>query len=201
MPDYPVIADVGQTLKELLWEKIKDDTRIVPEILGSENEITFSLPGQALDSSTTTKLSLYLYRITENAHIKNREIQNNDPEKIGYTPLGLDLFYLVTSECANQFEDHLLLGKVMQVFHDHGVVRGTILRGEALRGSADQLRLYFYSMPFEEMIQLWQSFSEKSFRLSVCYMVSPVTIDSRRESGAGRVVEKDDRPYQKHGGG
>lgn len=199
MSDYSVIADVGQTLKELLWENIKVDNKIHPDIIASEGEITLSLPGETQGTSTT-KLSLYLYRITENPFLKNQEIQNNDPGKIKYTPLGIDLFYLLTAECGNCKMDHTLLGKVIQVFHDNPVVRGSILKGDSLGGSSEQLRLLFYPLPFEEILQLWQSFSEKSFKLSICYQVTPIKIDSTREIEAKRVAQKEDQSYQKSEG-
>ncbi|UCH97323.1 MAG: DUF4255 domain-containing protein [Candidatus Aminicenantes bacterium] len=191
MSDYPVLADVGETLKKLLWEHIRSDNKIYPDIISSEDDITLDSPAD-LETSNSKKLSLYLYRIIENQFLKNQEIPNNDPQKIESNPLAIDLFYIITPGTEDRRKDHILLGKVMQVFHDHAVVRGSILKGEALSGSDVQLRLVFYSLPFEEIIELWQSFSEKSFHLSVCYQVTPIRIDSTREIEAKRVVEKRD---------
>ena len=190
MSDYPVIADVGETLKKLLWENIRNDPK-VNGIIDSEADITLESPA-GLQTDDSKKMSLYLYRIVENQFLKNQEIPNNNPKKIESNPLAIDLFYLITPATDYREQDHLLIGKVMQVFHDHAVVRGSILRGDALAGSEVQLRLLFYSLPFEEIIQLWQSFSEKSFNLSVCYQVTPIRIDSTRETEAKRVKEKRD---------
>jgi len=196
MSDYSVIADVGETLKKLLWENIRNDSKIYPDIIASEDDITLSSPAEQ-EAGNSKKLSLYLYRVIENQFLKNQEIQNNDPKKIESIPLALDLFYIITPASEDRKKDHILLGKVMQVFFDNAIVRGTILKGDALRGTSEQLRLVLYSLPFEEIIQLWQSFSEKSFHLSVCYQVTPVRIDSTREIEAKRVVEKRDEYYQK----
>lgn len=192
MSDYPVIADVGETLKKLLWEHIRSDNKIYPDIISAEDEITLASPAD-LETGNSKKLSLYLYRIMENQFLKNQEMTNNDPKKNETNPLAIDLFYIITPGTEDRRKDHILLGKVMQVFHDHAVVRGSILKGESLSGSDVQLRLVFYSLPFEEIIQLWQSFSEKSFHLSVCYQVTPVRIDSTRELEVKRVVEKRDQ--------
>jgi len=194
MSDYPVIADVGNTLKKLLWENIKNDAK-VNKIIEAEANITLESPAE-MQTDSNKKLSLYLYRIVENQFLKNQEIPNNDPKKIESNPLAIDLFYLITPATNLREQDHILLGKVMQVFHDHAVVRGLILTGDTLAGSDVQLRLVFYSLPFEEIIQLWQSFSEKSFHLSVCYQVTPIRIDSTREIEAKRVKEKRDEYYQ-----
>jgi hypothetical protein len=196
MSDYSVIADVGETLKKLLWENIRNDNKIYPDIIASEDDITLSSPAEQ-EAGNSKKLSLYLYRVIENQFLKNQEIQNNDPKKIESIPLALDLFYIITPASEDHKKDHILLGKVMQVFFDNAIVRGAILKGDALRGTSEQLRLVLYSLPFEEIIQLWQSFSEKSFQLSVCYQVTPVRIDSTREIEAKRVVEKRGEYYQK----
>ena len=192
MSNYPVLADVGETLKKLLWENLRSDNKIYPDIISAEDEITLDSPAD-LETGNSKKLSLYLYRIMENQFLKNQEIHNNNPKKIETTPLAIDLFYIITPGTEDRRKDHILLGKAMQVFHDHAVARGSILKGESLSGSDVQLRLVFYSLPFEEIIQLWQSFSEKSFHLSVCYQVTPVRIDSTRELEAKRVVDKQDQ--------
>ncbi len=196
MSDYSVILDVGNTLKTVLWDHMDADGRIHGPILNSKNEITLASPDK-LQTGSDEKLSLYLYRIIENPFLKNREMQSNDPLKINDAPLTLDLFYLVTPGSGDIEKDQLLLGKVMQVFHDNIVIAGSVLEGDALRGAVEKLRLQLYPLPFEESVNLWQSFSAKSFQLSVCYQVTPITIDSLRERSAQRVTEKEDRSYQK----
>lgn len=196
MSDYPVIADVGKTLRTLLWDHMQADSHITPDIIGSKNEITLSSPDE-LEAESARKLSLYLYRIIENPFLKNQELPGNDPQKINGTPLTVDLLYLVTPETGDIEKDQILLGKVMQVFHDFAVVRGSVFEGDALKGTTGQLRLQFYSLPLEEIVNLWQSFSKKSFKLSVCYQVTPVRIDSTLEIEAKRVVEKQGQYYQK----
>jgi hypothetical protein len=195
MSDYPVIADIGETLKSLLWENMKSDTRIYPGIIASEDDITLSSPAEQ-EAGNTKKLSIYLYRIIENQFLKNQENQVNDPTKIYDIPMALDLFYLITPGTEDRKKDQILLGKVIQVFHDHAIVRGSILKGDSLSGTTEQLRVVFYSLPFEEIIQLWQSFSEKSFQLSICYQVTPARIDATVEMDARRVVEKQDKYYK-----
>ncbi len=66
------------------------------------------------------------------------------------------------------------------------------LEGDALKGTGEKLRIQLYSLPNEEIINLWQSFSEKSFLLSTCYQVTPVSIDAAPREETQRVVEKKD---------
>lgn len=194
MSDYVVIADVGDTLKKILWEKMKTDPKIYPDIIGSEDDITLSSP-EEMEAGDTKKLSLFLYQITENPHLKNQEMESTDSATLKYVPLPLVLFYLITPKTDDSKKDHILLGKVMQIFHDNAIVKGSILQG-SLAGTMEELRVVLYSLPFDEMISLWESFSQKSFKLSVCYQVTPVKIDSTREIEAKRVVEKEAGYYQ-----
>ena len=194
MSDYTVIADVGDTLKKLLWEKMKTDPKIHPDIIASEDDIALASP-EEMEAGNAKKLSLFLYQITECPYLKNQEMQSLDSAKLKYVPLALVLFYLITPKTEDKKKDHILLGKVMQILHDNAIVKGSILQG-TLEGTTEELRMTFYSLPFDEMIHLWQSFSEKSFELSVCYQVTPVSIDSTREVEAKRVVEKQAGYYQ-----
>jgi hypothetical protein len=186
MSDYTVVADVGETLKRLLWDHVRMDNRMYPDILTSEDDITLFSP-QEMESGNSKKLSLFLYNIAENTYMKNKEVQNADAVKLKYNPLFLDLFYLVTPNTGDRKKDHILLGKVMQVFYDNAIIRGSILQG-VLSGTAEELHVTLYSLPFDELIRLWQSFSEESFKLSVSYRITPVHIDSTRTTKSKRFV-------------
>lgn len=189
MSDYAAIADVSDTLKKLLWENMKTDPKIYPDIIGSEDDITLSSP-EEMGEGDSKKLSLFLYQITECPHLRNQEMQRVDSTKLKHVPLELVLFYLVTPNTEDIKKDHILIGKVMQTFSDNAVARGSILQG-GLAGTKEEIRITIYPLPFEDLFHLWQSFSEKSFKLSVCYQVTPVEIESTREIEAKRSVEKE----------
>jgi hypothetical protein len=194
MSDYSVIADVGKTLTKLLWDNMKTDPQIHPAILTSEDDISLSSP-EDIAGGNNKKLSFFLYQVAENPHLRNNEMQVTDPAKLKHVPLALDLFYLITPNTDDSSKDHTLLGKVMQVFYDNAIVKGSILQG-SLAGTTEELRVVQYSLPFDELIRLWQSFSERSFKLSVSYQVTPVRIDSTREIEAKRVIEMETSHYQ-----
>lgn len=194
MSDYAAIADVSDTLKKLLWENMKTDPKIYPDIIGSENDITLSSP-EGMGEGNTKKLSLFLYQINEFPYMRNQEMQRIGSVKLKHVPLELVLFYLVTPNTEDIKKDHILIGKVMQTFNNNTVARGSILQG-GLAGTKEEIRIAIYPLPFENLFNLWQSFSEKSFKLSVCYQVTPVEIESTREMDAKRVVEKEAGYYQ-----
>jgi hypothetical protein len=187
MSEYDVIADIGETLKKLLWEAIEPNPAF-KDIIGSEDEITLDSPNEM---EAGKKLSLFLYQLTENGHMKNREmtaVNNSNNGRLQYPPLVVDLLFLVTCSTQNRKNDHLLMGKVMQIFHDHAVLKGSELKG-SLDGTAEEFRLVFHTIPFEENFHLWQSFRDTSFKLSVCYRITPVKIDSTRQKQVTRVRE------------
>ena len=194
MSNYVVISDVGDTLKKLLWNHIRADPRIYSDIIASEDDITLLSP-QEMETGNAKKLSLFLYQITECPHLKNQEMQRADSGMLRNIPLPLVLSYLITPNTNDRKKDHILLGKVMQIIYDNAIIKGSILQG-SLAGTAEELRVVLYSLPFDEMVRLWQSFTEGSFKLSVCYQVTPVKIDSTRGIEAKRVVKKEAGYYQ-----
>ena len=187
MSDYTAIADVGKTLIKLLWDNIKEDSH-VSSIIESDDQITLSSPDES-----DKKLSLFLYQVTENAYLKNEEMQSLNTTKLKYPPLTLSLFYLVTPHTQNMASVHIILGKVMQIFHDNSILKGSILQ-DSLVG--DELRLILNPLSMDEQNKIWTVISKtKTYKLSVCYEVTPVAIDSMREREVKRVTERELEKY------
>jgi hypothetical protein len=189
MGDYTAIAEVGATLEKLLWYNIKDDAT-ARSIVKSEDQITLSSPEEA---ESNKKLSLFLYQITENAYLRNQEAQAVNSTKLNYPPLSLSLFYLVTPLTQNSENDHIILGKVMQIFYDNAILSGSMLH-ENLVG--EELRLILTPLPVDELNKIWGVIAKsKSYKLSVCYEVTPVRIESMREREVTRVIEREVEKY------
>ena len=81
----------------------------------------------------------------------------------------------------------MILGKVLQSFHSHPVLRGTDLRAE-LSGTDAELKIRLEPMSLEEITRVWESL-EGSYQLSVSYEVSVVNIDSDLEPDQVTPVE------------
>jgi len=184
MADFTGIGDIGETLKKLL----KDDpwTGISPK-----PEVTFKSPKEIKDDGgTANTVSLFLYQILENPHMKNEEgIRVNDAQ-LQVPPLVLDLFYLVTPYSEDKTQEKYILGKVMQIFYDHAILAGTVLQG-SLAGADEELRLVAHPLSLDDLTKIWSAFQEVAYRLSVAYLVTPVRIDSARLTGMQRVVAKE----------
>lgn len=100
----------------------------------------------------------------------------------------MSLFYLVTPHTQNKDNDHIILGKVMQIFYDNAILRGSVLH-ESLVG--EELRLILNLLSIDELNKIWTViFKSKPYKLSICYEVTPVRIESVREREVKRAIER-----------
>lgn len=183
------IADIGSTLITILQEGLKD---IIDK--PTENIILFST-GE-IDAGSAPRLCLFLYHIAENSHMKNREREKVNDGKLRNSGLFLDLYYMLIPYSSPNMpdkteitrKDHEILGHAMQIFHDNAIMRDPVLKG-GLAGKGLEIKLILNPVPLDEITKLWHSFQTKPFKPSVCYMVTPVVIESEREIFVTRVVE------------
>jgi Pvc16 N-terminal domain len=182
MSDYGVLAAVSGALRGLLWEAFDPDPAI---LVNSEDEIVFSNPKEAA-GDPAHKLSLWLYQVCENEFLKNDPPERVNGDSLRFTPLPLNLHYLVTPmSSTDDAADHLLLGKSMQVLYDNSIV---LLRDPGAN-FFEELHITFARLTLEELTRIWESLQEP-YRLSVAYQVRVARVDSLREQPAARVVDR-----------
>ena len=198
MSDYEVVSAVSEAVRRILWDEFRADSKLFPQLISSMERIVFSNPTETARDSDN-KLSLWLYQITENEHMKNQppararqqppqQPGTNGREALQGTPMALNLYYLVTPFVTAGQAEHMLLGKTMQVLYDNATI---FLRDpNPNRTLAEELRVVFCRMTLEELTRIWEALREP-YRLSVCYLIRITHIDSRRITDAGRVVERD----------
>lgn len=209
MASDSAIADVGQTLIDVLRDRMGD--------LVDQNEIALASPS-TIGNGNEARLTLFLYRITENAELKNARRHTIDPTSTGDppflrpSPLALDLYYLLTAhpatggndETERSGEQHLVLGRAVQVLRDNAIFRGSELRGSLAydpetEQPEEEVRITVAptdSPSMDDLVNIWGTFPDQPFQPSISYLVSPVRIDSERERPIGRVVEKHDEYYR-----
>lgn len=183
MSGYLAVNTVSRALRRILATAFEVDP-MVNSLVGGEDGIVFSNPTEtARDPSK--HLSLWLYRITENEFVKNLPAPPEpDPRHHRISPLALDLSYLITPFTTSGENDQVLLGKTMQVLHDNGIV---YVRDQ-LNAVVDEIRVVFCRLPLEEVTRIWEALQEP-YRLSVCYLVRVIRIDSTRLDEDSRVLE------------
>ena len=192
MSEYSVIHDVGSTLINMLWANFEADAQINPAIISSSAEITFDSPADMLPEH---KLSVFLFRISENPFMRNREIEQVTSAQSSFPPCAVDLYYMITPKTQNRTNDHILSGKIIQILYDHAILRGLDLQGD-LAEASEEFRVTFSPLSIETMTEVWNLFRDQSYMLSLCYQISPVRIDSTRTIEAERVKKKELNYYQ-----
>jgi hypothetical protein len=188
MADYRAIADVGETLIELLRNNMQD---LIPR-----QSIVLASPGE-IETNDDVRLSLFLYQVLENVYLKNQEMQIKDPETLTFPPIILDLYYMLTSYPSGTQditektrEEHSILGRAIQVINDNSKLNGPVLKG-SLAINGYELHVTLSSLSLDDMTKMWTTFPGKPFRSSICCLVTPVMIDSGREITVQRVVSKE----------
>jgi hypothetical protein len=192
MSNYNVIKDIGKALVQVLLKNFTDEEEI-KKLINSSSQITLDSPAEMKDC----KLSLFLYRITENLFLRNQEIDQTNSAQLAFPPCVVDLHYLMTPHTLNREDDHRVAGKILQIFHDHPVLSNQdFMETETLKGTTEEFRVTFNPLPMETMTELWNLFRDKPYMLSLCYQVSPVSIDSITTMEAKRVEQKEMEYYQ-----
>ena len=202
MSDFRAIGGVSVSLKTLLEDRM--------ELPGSQNNLskipaTISTPGSEQkedgdedgQDTTTPRINLFLYRVTENGYLKNQEIPGRGvPGAYGHPPLSLDLHYVLTAygstmvgESVDERVAHYLLGNAMRVLHDYPVITkqlrtvkppvGEQILDQSLTEEFEQVKLYLDPISLEDLSKVWTALM-LSYRLSVAYKVTVVQIESQR---------------------
>ena len=185
MSSYTVIGAASKVVKQILWDAIKADSQVRP-LVGNEAGIVFLNPTDTAKDSAN-RLSLWLYRITENEFVKNQPmLRGASVDTQQFPPLALNLYYLLTPFTAQPEGDHLVLGKAMQVMHDHA----TTVLIDPVNDVAEELHIVMCRLTLEELGRVWEALQEP-YRLSICYEVRVTRIDSDRVPALARVVEMD----------
>jgi hypothetical protein len=159
---------------------------LVPDLVAHPDGVGLAHPHDKGDLN----LSLFLFDIRENTEVRNSDLIDQG-DRMRYPPIALDLFYLVTAHSSSDIltraiDEHRIIGRTMQVLHDHPVLRGSDLAG-SLAGTDGQYRIVKQELPLEMAVSL---FPNMPYKLSLCYKVGPVYLDSTRTKPVSRVRER-----------
>lgn len=186
---YHAIGEVTKCLQHALWLGLQEnpDTR---QKLQSKSDIVLSNPAQGPGTSNVRQISLWLFHVTPNEHLRNappvRIRDSGDDTGELYPPLALNLLYLLTPWTGNDMDDQLLLGRSLQVFHDQSILR---MESNKSPGHAEELHLSLAPRTIEELAKVWEAMHQP-YRLSVCYEVRVARIDSLRMQPGARVTSR-----------
>lgn len=158
-----------------------------------------SLPPEHVpqQSNDGPRLNLFLYRVTQNAALRNALLPALDASgrQAAHPPLAVDLHYLLTAYGNESLHAEVLLGHAMQRMHENPVLtRSTIgavlgsastvplYRGLQTTGLAEQVEMIKVTpipLDLDELSKLWTAL-KANFRPSVAYQATVVLIESTK---------------------
>jgi hypothetical protein len=188
---YRSINATTLTLTELLTSQFTADPLLGTRFGGGGNMEVYARTPEEMAELDNTGLSVWLYRIARDPDSLNMPPRRISADTFEYRPLPLRLHYLMTPVVNRNNDDgnspgieQLIIGKVLQVFHDTPLVKGALLRGDLIDSDAT-LGIRLEPLGLEEITRVWDAL-ESSYQLCVSYEVSMVMLASNKE--AERIV-------------
>jgi hypothetical protein len=144
-------------------------------------------------------VTMFLFNIHEDPFLKNRAIAIGPPGLGGAPgtarsvppPIVVDLDYMICAWMSTTREEHLVLGDVLRVFHDHAQLDASAL-GAGWQPD-EQVQITLTNPSIEDQARIWTTFGFKRFKLALYYKVRVVPIASRRELEERLVAERSAR--------
>lgn len=184
MSGATAIGLVSESLQRLLTAGLKDD----------HVEVTLLSPEE---TGGSRRVNLFLYKVQENALLKNQDwqVRPGAGTSLAPPPLSLNLFYLLTAYATTDKQTgnrtaHSVLGEAMRVLYEHPLIPDEHLV-EGLRATREQIKIMLAPIDMEELSRVWGTFG-KPLRPTVMYEVSVVQIDAAagRERAIARRVRE-----------
>lgn len=182
MGNLRAIYSVGNSLTQFLRRSYPEDLRAAHSCdfrLFASGEII------AIDSLDTTTLSLYLYRVTVDEHLRHTSRKNTlTPKDI---PLAVDLHYLLTVWAESALAEQVILAWAMRQLYQFPVLDKSALSPEANWNAEDIIHVIPAELSNEDLMRIWEGL-RLPYRLSVSYIARVVQIDIDSVPDAAPVV-------------
>lgn len=187
------IRDASQSLRRFVEQALQDDPDLSPYFDPADPNpdaigtllVTLDNP-QQLEEQDSEGVSIWLYLIQREEHTLNRPQRRPASDRLEPRPLPLRLHYLITPlvdhatrNDATELEQ-LILGKVLQIFHDESSLSGARLLA-SLAGSGLELFARMEPLSLEEITRVWDAL-DKPYQLCVSFELSIVPIYSGRDA-------------------
>jgi Pvc16 N-terminal domain len=156
MAGYKVISDIDKLLQAKLWNGIAGDPALTPEHVPNAESIFLTSPAEN-GVANERSVSLWLYQARVAGAVQFAPPTGSRP------PFLLDLVYVITPFTGSPEGDHLVVGRILQIFHDSPVLQ---LDGAPLTVAFAQ----------QELTAAWEALRQP-IRLSLCCIVRGVQIE------------------------
>lgn len=171
MGNLQSIYSVGNSIINFLRNTYPDNLR---DTQSCEFRLLSSGEMASLGNNINTTLSLYLYRVTVNEHLRHTSRQRTpSPYDI---PLSVDLHYLMTVWADSALTEQLILAWAMRQLYMFPVLDRSALSPEANWDIEDQIQVILAELNTEDLMRIWDAL-DPAYRLSVSYVARVVRID------------------------
>jgi len=139
-----------------------------------------------------TSVTLYLYRIIINEHVRNAPAANQHGST--RVPLSVDLHFMLSIWADSAAAEHTLCAWVMNKLHQHPIMDVSSLTEEGGWSTDDVVHIIPAELSNEDLMRIWDAISP-FYRLSVSYIARVIRIDGE-DSETGLPVVATRYDYQ-----
>ncbi|PTL85945.1 DUF4255 domain-containing protein [Vitiosangium sp. GDMCC 1.1324] len=194
MANLLAIHSIGESLVSYFahaWQALPQEQK---DTLLSGADPVFSLvssrelgggPTASEPTASRPALTLYLYRVMMNEHLRNQPYTGSTSGEP--PPLALDLHYLLTVWADNARDEHRLLGWAMHQLHTHQTLSASDLNEDGGWSSGEMIQLIPAELSNEDLMRIWDAF-QRPYTLSISYIARVVRIDVPPSTPSGRPV-------------
>lgn len=176
MAGYALLHDLTSQLQLNLFDALNSAHDVDFDLSQADSDILVENPQET--KSQNGKLSLYLYHMDINGHLRNRPPVAIGTEALVKPPLPFRVKYLATPVNDEHLTNQLMLGRVIQYLYDNPILtRSDDLPLSDERGGTIELRIHPDNLSMDALNQIWTAMNEP-YRLSYAFSVDIVTIDS-----------------------
>ena len=178
MAGFRSVSATGRSLRRLLELRFREEEPITGTATSVAIVRTEDLdPANLPTLVSRPALTLFLYRVDFNKTMRAAwsGVGLND----GRSHLALDLHFLLTAWADNAENEHLILGRALQVIEDTPILAGPLLMQASDWAANESLQLVLEDIDTEALMRIFDSLPVE-YRLSVPYVARVTRIDGRR---------------------
>jgi hypothetical protein len=187
MANYRGIMAVCEAVIHLLRSSAQS------EEFNNELEFEVYLPKDFSESTITSGVSLFLYRIFPNGTHRTPSGRIGPNGQRYQTQLPLDLLFLLTAWGQDASLQHTIAGWMMRVLENTPILPAGLLNTVApdVFQSDETVEIILAELSNEEMFQIWQTLPENvAYQLSVPYIARNVRIESTQTLADGQPIQE-----------
>ena len=184
MADFRSISAAGQSLEALLSARFAVEPPIAGQVSTAKLIQTNDLENNGANLRERV-VSILLYRVDFNKPM--RASWSAVGAQDGNAHLPVDLHYLLTAWAKNPVDEHLLIGRTMQIIEEVGALSGSLLWPTGSWAANEAVQLYLEDIGTDDLVRTFESLT-CDFRLSIPYLARIVVISTSDGAGTPEVL-------------